>query len=114
MSAPTFSQLDSDAARRALDYYFNPAPEASPVRQDMQLLIARHDLSPDIAVEQAPWLLRYASGTAWESAQQLRDKAQDQMLLIMHLINMALALLEHSQKHAIRDEDSPEEGSEAV
>ncbi|MDU9393993.1 hypothetical protein [Pseudomonas sp. zfem002] len=107
MSAPTFSQLDNDAARRALDYYFNPAPEASPVQQDMQLVVARPGLSAEAAFEQATWLLRHASCTAWEGAQQLRDKAQDQALLIMHLINLARALIEHSQGQTASEPEDP-------
>lgn len=97
MNATTSSHLDSDSARRALDYYFNPSPDESPGLEDMQLVVARDDLPPETAGEQAAWLLRCASATAYEAAQRARDKTQDQMLMAMHLINLARAMLDRSQ-----------------
>ncbi|MEE1923971.1 DUF3077 domain-containing protein [Pseudomonas sp. 148P] len=104
MSNSSFSQLDSDAARRAMDYYFNPAPEHSPAGEDMQLVVARHDLTAETAAAQAEWLLRCASSSAWEAAQRMRDKGQDQMLMVMHLLNLGRAMLDHSQRLAAKRE----------
>ncbi|MDR0281354.1 MAG: hypothetical protein LBJ37_26115 [Paucimonas sp.] len=107
MSKPSFDQLDNDAARRALDYYLNPEPESASGGEDMQLVVARHDLTAEIAAQQADWLLRSASSSAWEAAQRMRDKAQDQMLTVMHLLNMGRAMLEHSQRLAAKhDQES--------
>ncbi len=108
MSASTSSHLDSDSSRRALDYYFNPAPENAPGLEDMQLVVARDDLSPQAAAEQAAWLLRCASGTAYQAAQIARDKAQDQMLVSMHLINLARAMIDRSHSRMPKDEDRKE------
>jgi hypothetical protein len=106
MSETTASHLESDSARRALDYYFNPTPDTSAVLEDMQLVVARDDLPPEAAAEHAAWLLRCASSTAYEAAQRVRDKAQDQMLMTMHLINLARAMLERSQAQARKEEMS--------
>ncbi len=108
MSAPSFDQLDNDAARRALDYYFNPEPQPAPDLSDMQLVVARQDLSPAAAGEQAVWLLRCASSSACDAAHRLNDKARDQMLTVMHLVNLARALVQHSI-----EETSPGMESEA-
>jgi len=105
MSNSSFSQLDSDAARRAMDYYFNPAPEHTPEGEDMQLVVARQDLTAETAAAQADRLLRCASCNAWEAAQRMRDKSQDQMLTVMHLLNMGRAMLEHSQRLAAKREE---------
>lgn len=106
MTASTSSHLHSDSVQRALDHYFNPAPEYSPGLEDMQLVVARDDLSPQAAAEQAAWLLRCASATAYEAAQRVRDKAQDQMLVSMHLINLARAMLDRSHGQAKKDEET--------
>ncbi|OLS62871.1 hypothetical protein [Pseudomonas putida] len=106
MTASTSSHLHSDSVQRALDHYFNPAPEHSPGLKDMQLVVARDDLSPQAAAEQAIWLLRCASSTAYEAAQHLRDKTQDQVLVSMHLINLARAMLDRSHSQVRKDEEN--------
>ncbi len=107
MSATTADHLQSDSVRRALDYYFNPAPEVAPGLEDMQLVVARDDLSPHAADKQASWLLRCASATAYEAAQNARDKTRDQILMVMHLVNLARAMCDHSQNHGKKDEQKP-------
>ena len=106
MSATTAEHLQSDSVRRALDYYFNPAPETSPELEDMQLVVARADLPPHAADEQAAWLLRCASSTAYEAAQNARDKTRDQILMVMHLVNLARAMCDHSQNRSKKIEES--------
>lgn len=106
MTACTSAHLHGDSVQRALDHYFNPAPEHTPGLEDMQLVVARDDVSPQAAAEQAASLLRCASATAYDAAQRARDKLQDQMLVSMHLINLARAMLERSQDQARKDEDN--------
>ena len=52
MTTPPFSELDSEAARRALDYYLNPTPAVANASDD-SLVIARQDLSAQAAAEHA-------------------------------------------------------------
>jgi|GEM_PF-1469249 len=106
MSATTADHLQSDSVRRALDYYFNPAPETSPGLEDMQLVVARDDLPAQAADEQAAWLLRCASSTAYEAAQNARDRTRDQILMVMHLVNLARAMCDHSHNRTKREEEA--------
>ncbi|WP_110972120.1 DUF6124 family protein [Pseudomonas huaxiensis] len=105
MSAPSLTYLDSEAARRALDFYLNPEPQPATELNDMQLVVARHDLSPEAASEQATWLLRCASTSASDAAPRLQGKAREQMLTVMHLVNLARTMLEHSLSQAARNEE---------
>ena len=93
MTTVPFSTLDSEAARRALDYYLNPVA-ASPA--DDSLVIARKDLTAQAAAEHASDLLRCAAATAYEAADKLNGSQRDLGLSVMHMINMARALLDRS------------------
>ncbi|NER66607.1 DUF3077 domain-containing protein [Pseudomonas sp. MAFF212427] len=95
MTTPPFSELDSEAARRALDYYLNPTPAVANASDD-SLVIARQDLSAQAAAEHAADLLRCAAATADESAGNLKGSQRDLALSVMHMINMARALLNRS------------------
>ncbi|CAM3775551.1 DUF3077 domain-containing protein [Pseudomonas] len=101
---PTFPETDlsldsealsnSDAARRALDYYLNPAPVT--FGPDEPLLVARQGLSDAQATAHATNLLRCAAATACESADGLQGVPRDLALASMHMINMARAMLERT------------------
>ncbi|WP_175650729.1 DUF6124 family protein [Pseudomonas sp. Marseille-P9899] len=105
MSAPSLTYLDSEAARRAIDFYLNPEPQPATGVSDMQLVVARHDLSQEDAGEQATWLLRCASSSASDAALRLQGKAREQMLTVMHLVNLARAMVEHSLSQTARNEE---------
>lgn len=88
---------NSDAARRALDYYLNPAPVT--FGPDEPLLVAREGLSS----AQASNILRCAAATAYESADGMQGVPRDLALASMHMINMARAMLERTaanQEHS--------------
>ncbi|MGF6589826.1 DUF6124 family protein [Pseudomonas sp. 2835] len=92
---------NSDAARRALDYYLNPAPVA--FGPDEPLLVAREGLSGAQATAHATNLLRCAAATAYESADGLQGVPRELALASMHMINMARAMLERTaanQEHS--------------
>lgn len=96
MNPPPFDELDSEAARRALDYYLNPTPHPVAVVSDTPLVIARKDLTPTEAAEHAANLLRCAAATAFCSADMLKGASRDACYTVMHMINMARALLDRS------------------
>ncbi|WP_438279637.1 DUF6124 family protein [Pseudomonas alabamensis] len=87
--------LDSEAARRALDFYLNP-PTAK-VDPDASLWILRPDITPEQAHDQAMRLLRCAATTAGESADGQQGSSRELLFALMHMINMARALLDHVQ-----------------
>ncbi|MBV6287051.1 DUF6124 family protein [Pseudomonas aegrilactucae] len=95
MTTPPFSELDSEAARRALDYYLNPTP-AMATTPDDSLVIARQDLTAQDAAEHAADLLRCAAASAYEAASNLKGSQRDLAFSVMHMINMARALLNRS------------------
>lgn len=84
---------NSDAARRALDFYLNPTP-VTPA-PDAPCLIPRHNLSGAEATEHAVQLLRCAEATAYESANGLQGKPRDLALTVVHMVNMAKTMVEH-------------------
>jgi len=95
MTTPPFNELDSEAARRALDYYLNPTPTIPNASED-SLVIARQDLSAQAAAEHAADLLRCAAASAFEAADNLKGSQRDLAFSVMHMINMARALLNRS------------------
>lgn len=95
MTTPPFNELDSEAARRALDYYLNPVPAVAGASQDT-LVIARQDLTAQAAAEHAADLLRCAAASACEAADNLKGSQRDLAFSVMHMINMARALLNRS------------------
>lgn len=87
--------LDSEAARRALDFYLNPP--SGRVDPDESIWILRKDVTREQAAVQAMSLLRCAATTACESANTQSGPCRELLFALMHMVNMARALLEHSQ-----------------
>lgn len=90
--------LDSEAARRALDFYLNP-PTAK-IDLDAPLWKLHPDITCEQAQEQAMNLLRCAATTAGESASAQQGSSRELLFALMHMMNMARALLDHVQAHA--------------
>lgn len=84
---------NSDAARRALDFYLNPTPAADLVHDSW--LVPRDGLNETQATDHAIELLRCAAATANESANGLQGIPRDLALTVLHMINMARTVLEH-------------------
>lgn len=84
----------SDAARRALDYYLNPPSRA--VEMEASFFVPHPDLGRLKASEHAFSLLRSASVIACEMADDLNGTRRDKALSVVHIINLALTLVEHS------------------
>ncbi|AIR91321.1 DUF6124 family protein [Pseudomonas cremoricolorata] len=98
MKPTTYSDkdLDSEAARRALDYYLNPTPSSTSV--DNTPWAVREDATPEMVDAHVMNLLRSAAATACDSASHQQGNVREVMYALMHMINMARSLLE--QKHA--------------
>lgn len=100
MKPTTYSDkdLDSEAARRALDYYLNPTPASTNV--DSTLWTLREDVPAEMVDNHIMNLLRSAAATACESASHQQGNTREVMYALMHMINMARSLLEqrHSQE----------------
>ncbi|MDH0645786.1 hypothetical protein N5D48_01690 [Pseudomonas sp. GD03858] len=90
------TDLDEEAARRALDYYLNPPPAAPDLERTLWTL--REGVSSAQASEHAMALLRCAAATAQETGSHLQGTTREVVFALMHMINMARALLE--QCHA--------------
>ncbi|MFJ4389241.1 DUF6124 family protein [Pseudomonas soli] len=91
------TDLDEEAARRALDFYLNPTP--TPRDLERSLWTLREGVSDAQASEHAMALLRCASATAQETGNHLQGTTREVVFALMHMINMARALLE--QRHAM-------------
>jgi len=90
------TDLDSEAARRALDYYLNPNP---PRPTEYNKIWTLHEgVSNEQAQEHAIALLRCAAATAHETAIHQQGTTRELIFALMHMTDMARALLEH--KHA--------------
>jgi len=87
------SLSNSDAARRALDFYLNPSRPAESAHTSW--LVPREGLNEDQATEHAAQLLRWAAATATESANGLQGTQRDLALAAVHMINTARTVLEH-------------------
>ncbi|MEG0861279.1 MAG: hypothetical protein RSD81_21565 [Pseudomonas sp.] len=87
------SLSNSDAARRALDFYLNPAPPADSTQSSW--LVPREGLNEAQANEHVTQLLRWAAATAHESANSLQGTQRDLALAVVHMINTAKTVLEH-------------------
>ncbi|MDD1015127.1 hypothetical protein [Pseudomonas rubra] len=86
------SLSNSDAARRALDFYLNPAPPQ--IDPDEPILVAREGLSDAQTTAQATTLLRYAAATTCESAEGLQGTKRDLALTSLQMINSVRRMLE--------------------
>ena len=87
------SLSNSDAARRALDFYLNPSPPADSAQSSW--LVPREGLDQTRTAEHATELLRWAAATAHESANGLQGTQRDQVLAVAHMVNTARTVFEH-------------------
>lgn len=95
------TDLDSEAARRALDYYLNPTPPRPNL--DNKVWTLQHGVSIGEAHDHALALLRCAAATAHETATHQDGMTREVTLALMHMVNMARSLLEH--KKAVMTDD---------
>ncbi|MFV3405299.1 MULTISPECIES: DUF6124 family protein [Pseudomonas] len=99
-SNKTDTDLDAEAARRALDYYLNPTPTTPNLEHTLWTL--REGVTHQQANDHALQLLRCAAATAHETGTHLQGTTREVMFALMHMINMARALLE--QRNAMTAE----------
>ena len=90
-----FSSLNNcAAAQRALDYYLKPAVS------DPQVIERFFDVSPHVSREEAlahaSDLLRCAAASAHESADNLQGPRRDLAFSVVHMIDMAKAMVDRS------------------
>ena len=96
----TFSDLSPDQARkyaaykRALDHYLSPAP--TPETQEPMLLTVDAETSFESALIHTSSLLRCASATAQEAGDRLEGTSQTLVISVLHLVDMARALVDRS------------------
>jgi len=95
------TDLDSEAARRALDYYLNPTPPRPNL--DNKVWTLQPGVSIGEAHDHALALLRCAAATAHETATHQDGMTREVTLALMHMVNMARSLLEH--KKAVMSDD---------
>ena len=89
------TDLDSEAARRALDYYLNPNPPRPTL--DNKIWTLHEGVTTDQAQEHAIALLRCAAATAQETATHQQGSQRELTFALMHMMDMARALLEHKR-----------------
>ncbi|AFK71452.1 hypothetical protein YSA_08660 [Pseudomonas putida ND6] len=89
------TDLDSEAARRALDYYLNPNPPRPTL--DNRIWTLHEGVTGDQAQEHAIALLRCAAATAQETATHQHGSQRELTFALMHMMDMARALLEHKR-----------------
>ncbi|WP_449433877.1 DUF6124 family protein [Pseudomonas putida] len=89
------TDMDSDAARRALDYYLNPNPPRPTAQNKIWTL--HEGVTGEQADEHAIALLRCAAATAHETAVHQEGTARELTFALMHMMDMARALLEHKR-----------------
>ncbi|QQZ40134.1 DUF3077 domain-containing protein [Pseudomonas sp. SK3(2021)] len=85
---------DSEAARRAMDYYLKPAIAEAAI--DKKFFEVRHSISSEEAMIHASDLLRCAAASAYEAADHLRGTRRDLAFSVVHMIDMAKALVDRS------------------
>jgi len=82
------------AAQRALDYYLKPAV-AEPQVSERFFDVSRH-VSREEALVHASDLLRCAAASAYESADNLQGARRDLAFSVVHMIDMAKAMVDRS------------------
>ncbi|WP_339545204.1 DUF6124 family protein [Pseudomonas sp. RA_35y_Pfl2_P32] len=82
------------AAQRALDYYLKPAVSEPQVVE--RLFAVSHHVSREEALVHASDLLRCAAASAHESADTLQGARRDLALSVVHMIDMAKAMVDRS------------------
>ena len=97
MKLPKYDEtdLDSGAARRALGYYLSPKPRRPTV--DIRIWTVHESVTSDQAQEHAIALLRCAAATAQETASHQHGSQRELTYALMHMMDMARALLEHNR-----------------
>lgn len=90
-----FTSLNScAAAQRALDYYLKPAVSGPQVIERF-FDVSRH-VSREEALVHASDLLRCAAACAHESADNLQGQRRDLVFSVVHMIDMAKAMVDRS------------------
>lgn len=82
------------AAQRALDYYLKPA--AAEEAGEVRFFDVNRNVSGEEALVHATDLLRCAAATACESAKQLQGCSRDLALSVVHMIDMAKAMVDRA------------------
>lgn len=82
------------AAQRALDYYLKPT--VSEFDAGQPFFEINRNISREEALVHASDLLRCAAATAYESANNLLGTSRDLALSVMHMIDMAKAMVDGS------------------
>ncbi len=92
------TESECEAARRALDYYLNPSQPLSTIQHKIWTL--HEDVSREEIMQNAVALLRCAAASARTTASQQDGIPRELTLALVHMIEMAKALLEHGEKPA--------------
>ncbi|MFJ2712395.1 DUF6124 family protein [Pseudomonas sp. NPDC087346] len=82
------------AAQRALDYYLKPAvsePDSEPHFFDVN-----RNIKSEEALVHASDLLRCAAATAFKSAENLQGASRDLAFSVVHMVDMAKAMVDRS------------------
>lgn len=90
------TESECEAARRALDYYLNPSQPLTTIQHKIWTL--HEDVSHEEIMENAIGLLRCAAASARTTASQQDGTPRELTIALVHMIDMAKALLEHSAK----------------
>ena len=88
------SLKDCAATQRALDYYLKPTVSEWDVTE--RLFDVNRHVSSEEALVHASCLLRCAAASANESANSLQGASRDLALTVVHMIDMAKAMVERS------------------
>ncbi|MCE0999422.1 DUF6124 family protein [Pseudomonas sp. NMI1173_11] len=102
------TDLDSEAARRALDYYLNPNPPRPSL--DNKIWTLHEGVTNDQAQQHAIALLRCAAATAQETASHQHGSQRELTFALMHMMDMARALCEEVFCLALRENKREEAG----
>jgi len=82
------------AAQRALDYYLKPSVPEPEV--ETRFFDVNPSISSEEALVRASDLLRCAAASAYESADQLQGVKRDLAFSVVHMIDMAKAMVDRS------------------
>ena len=84
----------SGAAQRALDYYLKEEMCASAPNDSFFSI--KPGVSPEEALVHASDLLRSAAATAFKAAENLQGASRDLAFSVVHMVDMARAMVDHS------------------
>ncbi|MFW9081374.1 DUF6124 family protein [Pseudomonas sp. P2757] len=82
------------AAQRAMDYYLKPAVSEPDV--DERFFGVNRNLSGEESLVHASDLLRCAAATAFKAADGLQGVSRDLAFSVVHMVDMARAMVDHS------------------